>query len=196
VVTHRERVVALVRRSVPGQHREEAAQVCAIGLLVALERYDDAKSGPDRGKKNFWGYALPYVRDELRLWMDKGVRWRNTKMSKAVRAAREAKGDFGSTFVSVEAIESAGEFFAAAGVSVDELAAESEALRLLRLFIARLTDKERAIIFSDSGRTRTGSLHSSLVERCKAFVRGSEGKCLKNTGSSSSSTTPRGSAAG
>lgn len=76
VLEHKESIEAYVRKVVPPNSREDAKQSALEGLLIALEKYDESIAGPDRGKKSFWGYALPYVRNEVQKWMSVGVYWR------------------------------------------------------------------------------------------------------------------------
>jgi len=70
VAANRENVAALVRRTVAPRHREEAEQVGAIGILVALEKHDPS------GRVPFRRLALQHARGEIQAWMDHGVFWR------------------------------------------------------------------------------------------------------------------------
>jgi hypothetical protein len=75
IVRHRSRIAALVRRTIPwSQHHEVARQVAAIGVLVALEKWEPAHAGAD--SEAFWLFASRYVHAELRLWIDRGTFFR------------------------------------------------------------------------------------------------------------------------
>lgn len=88
VLAHQDRLDRLVRRMVPApQHRAEAKQAGAIGILLALEKYD-----PDRGVA-FWTFAYWFVREEIRTWMGKGFYWAqmpNRGKSEARQKSRDA----------------------------------------------------------------------------------------------------------
>lgn len=176
VSRHRHKLHLFVRSLVPAQHFDEGAQVGALGLLLALEKYDDAKSGPDRGKKDFFAFAKPYIRDEVRVWMDKGVRWRNTKVNKERKAAQAAKGtDGGVHHDSLDAASAAGAEFKAEAPTPDELASELEALKRLRAFVASLTVAEVRLLFVErEPGQRQADAHRALVRRARRAVRGSE----------------------
>lgn len=177
VTEHRDRVAALVRRGVPKRLRAEACQVGALGLLVALEKYDPERSGPDRGKKSFWGFAFPYVREEIRVWLDHAAGWQNTKMSKAKRAEMEARGTAPKPVASMDADNSLGltlHDFVKADVSVEGDVVDVEVARRLKLFAETLNAGEREVLFSDNEKTRSSRLHLILTERAAAFVKDGE----------------------
>ncbi|HXB26786.1 MAG TPA: hypothetical protein VNV25_18815 [Gemmatimonadaceae bacterium] len=77
VAAHRAEVAAVVRKIVPSKHWEEAEQLGALGVLVALEKYDP-KTGSDR-VGGFWNFARRHVRREIRKWLDDGERGTRTK---------------------------------------------------------------------------------------------------------------------
>jgi len=179
ITEQRPKFEAFVRRQVPSAHRQEGFQVAAIGILVALEKYDEEISGPDRGKKSFWGFAFPYVREELRRWMDHGVGWRNSKLSKSEKAALESRG--GSTSVtSLEFLSESGIEFGTSDRAVDETAGDLEVLRRLQAFVSTLSVDEKELLFWRPGpgwsrlNSKNRALHCSLIERATAFVQGDE----------------------
>jgi hypothetical protein len=57
-------------RGLPPRHKEEAAQLVALGVLVALEKYDPTLAGIDRVNA-FWVHAFGQVRKELVIWTDR-----------------------------------------------------------------------------------------------------------------------------
>ena len=181
IEAHRPHVAALVRRLVPAEHREEGQQVGALGVLVALEKYDDGIAGPDRGKKCFWGFAYLYVRDELQRWIDVGVNWRKTPnrgKSAARKANRQAAsihrqparldaplpGDDGGTLQ---------DLLQHVSPTVEELFSVAETLALLLSFARTLSAKDRKILFSENSQCMISRHYLSLVERATAFMQGS-----------------------
>lgn len=183
VVSHHDRVRSLVRRYVPAGHREEGEQVAALGLLVALEKYDDAVSGPDRGKKSFWGFAFPYVRDELRAWLDVSVWWCKAA-NRGKSAKRRARADEIKKLRKIASLDKIEPHTEAPLIdriqlpesdSVEDLAGEVESLRLLRAFCETLSADEARILLSEHVQVQGSRHHLSLVERATAFVRGNEG---------------------
>jgi DNA-directed RNA polymerase specialized sigma subunit len=63
---YRGRIAAVARALAKPSDWEGAEEVGAIGLLVALEQYE----GP---ADDFWRFAVVFVRDEIRLWLDSDV---------------------------------------------------------------------------------------------------------------------------
>ena len=171
VVAYRDRIAALVRRRFPAELRDEAAQVAAIGLLVALEKYD-----PDRGVP-FWPFAVPWVRSELELWVGHGVRWRpSTKGAMGRRVAVES--------LIHAAFDAERHDRASEGDSVEDLVGNAEVLRLVSAFLAELPAEDRDLLLCEKrdrdgggivmGNNARSRRYLSLVERATAFVRGSE----------------------
>lgn len=159
----------------PVWHREEAAQVAALGVLVALEKYDANISGPDRGKKRFWNYAFVHVREELRTWADRALGWQNTKMNAARRAAREAKGQ--TTVGRMLSLELELELDARPDLLVADdtpegLASDLEAAAALNEFLTTLSAEEKRTLLSENENVRKSRLHVSLRERAAAVLTG------------------------
>ena len=154
VVAYRPMVAGQARRMAPPRHWEEAEQAGMVGLLVALDRYDDPT--PDRGAKSFWGFAVLYVRDEIQQWMDRGVRWEKTKLSKARQQARAARGDAPAQVQPFDETSHAPPEL----LSTEELAAQAESLRRHAEFAKAIPVDSR------------GPVSTYLVERITALLGG------------------------
>jgi DNA-directed RNA polymerase specialized sigma subunit len=148
---------AYVRRYFAPEHRAEAEQVAAIGILVALEKWDPTR--PRVNEDAFWGFATLYVRDELRKWADVGIRWR--KSAKSKKRPHEAPA-----IVPLEGDEPA------AGPDVEALTAEVEIARKLRKFAETLTERDYLTFISTDARVNRSSRYYDLVRRARIYVRG------------------------
>ncbi len=185
VSAYRALVSKHVRMMVPERFREEAEQVGAIGLLVALERYDVTKAtayGGDRGRA-FWNYAKRFVRDEVRDWRDRGVFWRprtrkvRTGHDEAQAQAHRLPLQMDFTVDQADTGVDANEWQVDHQTPlVDALAVEHELRGRLDAFIDTLNDEERAIVLSEDGRDHLSRRHRALVTRAAAFVRGTDGR--------------------
>lgn len=175
VELYRLRVVALAHRAVPREYWREAEQVGLIGLLVALEKFDP------EGKHDFWYLASTAVRDEIRTWRDTGIYWRkDTNRGKSparVAARQEAQRqgqhesadttrDRGSDLGSISIKDA---YFDSSAPTPEDLYANEEARRLCAAFLSTLNDEDRAALFAPKN-----PRHRSLIERARAFVRGSD----------------------
>ncbi len=176
VVECREKVGAFVRRILPREHHEEAIQCGIIGLLVALDKYDDAIAGPDLGKKSFWGYAFPFVQNEISNWVDRGIHWR-PRARNARNSTAEAKAQ--RRQLSMDAVQEVlgtdmtlHDLFSDDKPNAEEIVGEFEASVLLNEFTETLTNEDRKLLFTkETGRPRS-SRYLSLVGRAKAAVLG------------------------
>lgn len=194
VVAYRSHVESLARKLLRPQHIEEATQAGCIGLLLALEKYDDQIAGPDRGKKSFWAFVFPYVRDEIRTWADAGVYWRKSpnrgRSTERVAARAEAE-----TMRQVKSLD----YVMADGIAVvdtfpddaptpEDIAEVSEARARLAQFSDTLSTRDREILFSENSQRVRSRHHLSLVERATAFVAGESvsGHCVALRGNTDS----------
>ena len=184
VAAHREDVARFVRRALRGRqaHWEEAEQVGRLGVLVGLEKYDPEIAGPDRGRKSFWLFVFPYVRDEIQRWMDHTISWRprSRNLARDERTAEQREERAAQRRpLSLDETE-----IALAEASVEELVEGMELLGLLDRFLATLSDADRQLLLCEKRERAEGGVREgnnnrsrrylSLVERATAFVRGDE----------------------
>lgn len=182
IANYRNHVRTCVRKAVPAEHYEEAEQVGALGLLVALEQYDPKLIGPDRGAA-FWWFARLIVQNEIQRWMDVGIYWRkapNRGKGEARQATRDA-AQVHRTVASMDAPLPGGEnatlhdLTPDTSPSVEDLTADAESCTRLRAFAATLLPEEAELLMSENGHHVRSRHYLTLVGRARAFVRGSDG---------------------
>lgn len=167
-------VFSVVRRSVDRQHWPEAMQAGAVGILIALNKWDPERIGEDRGHA-FWFFARRWVQDEIQKWIDRGVYWRPRSRG---RAASHELSALHRNPVSLDAPAPAAvdtnlySLFPANQPSIEELAADAELRGRLFQFAATLTNKEREILFSENAQRMGTRRYLDLVERARAFLKG------------------------
>jgi RNA polymerase sigma factor (sigma-70 family) len=134
-----EKIVRAKLRDLP-EHWAEGDQVAALGLLVALERFD-CEIAAYRGS-TFWTFAFWPIQHELEAWLSASIFWRketNRGKSATRRAARET-ARASQTALSLElALETPSD-----AATPEEEIASNELHGLLHEFLASLTPSERA----------------------------------------------------
>jgi RNA polymerase sigma factor (sigma-70 family) len=179
IETHRGHIRRLVRRMLRDpQHWAEGEQVGALGVIVALGKYD-----PDRGVP-FWGFAVRVVENEIDKWMDCGVRWKARSKKGAEHVERDPSRRFGAqagVALAPDELEGAIEL----APNAEALVGEVEQSDRLTRFLATLSDKDRALLLvvtrerSEGGVAAGNNARSrrylSLVGRAREFLRGNYG---------------------
>lgn len=164
VVKYRGRLASYVRRHLSARHWQEAEQVGAIGLLVALEKFEPSRGVP------FWFFAVQWVRKEIQRWLNHGVYWRphtNGAKGRQTHDEHRAHGEFQD-----EAHVSETE-------NVEDLVSTAEGLSRVGQFLDTLSVEERHLLICekrDRGNPNSDRVrrYLSLVGRATAFVRGNE----------------------
>lgn len=165
---YRARIAGVVRALTTPPNWAEGEQVGAIGLLVALERYDSARLGEDRGGA-FWFFAQAYVRDEVQSWLDHGVLWRPRRQRKPSAGAPRR-------FESLEALTVE---IACARENAEDLFAKAEGVALVQKFVSSL-DSADAHLLTCEKRERgdptspRAQRYGDLFRRLIQYVRGDE----------------------
>ena len=168
VKAYRAHVASAARRYVAPEHRADAEQAGALGVLVALEKYDPSRLGAhrvggDRGGA-FWFFAATHVRNEIQKWKDVGVSWR-PRSRKKVASEEHALHMVHFSMENTKDLPSD-------EPTVEELLIDVETEQRLVRFAASLTVDDLAVLFSQSGRCKASRRYLSLVERAKAFIKG------------------------
>jgi hypothetical protein len=182
IEAHRGHVAALARRMVPTQHRQEAEQVGAIGLLLALEKYDPTPRQGHSTSPVFWSYAFTFARDEIRAWKANGVYWRKPA-NRGKGEARQANRDAASRHLLPKSMDAEMRLHAnesttlhdvipSPGSTVEEIVSDVEAMSLLLTFAENLTATEQEILFSENSQRVRSRHHKDLVQRAAAFIKG------------------------
>lgn len=136
IARYRDRLTRFVKFALWSPHlHAEAIQVGAIGLLVALDKWDpEYKEHYDDGA--FFGFATLYIRNEIRKWLDHGVNWRPTARTRKQVDHPEHK----------QPSEFCDEAHAQDVDDPETKAANAEALERLRSFLATLSNKDRHLM--------------------------------------------------
>lgn len=181
VIAYREKIQGAVRRLLPRspQHWEEACQVGALGLLVALEKYQ-----PKPGAKPwaFWRFACLPVMSEIREWMGVGVYWRKpaNRGKSPERAAQRVAAKLQELHGSLDAeIRGTAEtlhdrVFDEVSPLQEALVGDAEAAARLATFVRTIAPEDAAVLLTEDHRQVNSRHHKALVERARAFVIGSE----------------------
>ena len=171
VAANKTRVASLVRRLVRSpDHWREAEQVGAVGILVALEKYDPTLVGEDRGAA-FWNFARQWVIHEIQTYLGNSVFWRKAPN----RGRSEARKKQAEAVVRVhESIDLVNEP-ACTSPSQEERLGREEQRALLRLFASTLSARDRAVLYSTNSQRVRSRHYLDLVERATTFV--SEAAC-------------------
>jgi hypothetical protein len=181
VLAFRDRIAALVRGLAPREHRAEAEQVGALGVLVALEKYDPGRKEyePEKGSY-FWNFARSIVLDEIQRWMDQGVYWRKSA-NRGKSPERVAQREAAQSQRHVASLDAETAIVPMdPSPTVEELLGNAEGEALVRQFAATLTPDDRHLLLCEKrerGNPNSPRLrhYQSLVERLTAFVKGSDG---------------------
>lgn len=161
------RVASFVRRRVPREDREEGEQVGAIGVMLALEKYDPARGVP------FWGFARNYVLHEIQRWREVAApRSHDAKRDAHIIRQIPVRLDDVSHLI-VEAL------------TAEEIVSEAELLSRVKAFVQSLSREDAALLLCEKRERKEGGVASgnnarsrgylSLVERARAFVIGEDG---------------------
>lgn len=178
-------VIAAVRKTVPPQHVEDGVQAGLLGVLLALQKLEPAKTNE---AFDFWPFALPYVRDAVQSWADHAIAWR--PRARKERDATEARALHSQPRSFDEPHTGLHNFLPSPDLSPEELYAEAEASALFGKFLATLSDDDRRLLTcerrerSDGGVEKGNNVRARryllLVERATAFVKGSESRGPRN----------------
>lgn len=183
----RGRVSALVRRMVSQrEHWREAEQVGAVGVIVALGRYDANRND------SFWGFAHLIVRDEIEMWMGRAIYWRPSTKRALGRTSnpvhsipRSMDAELPHRHADSSATTATLHDFVSCTVPTAEAQTiEAELNAKLSAFLDTLTGDEKRLLLCEKRERANGGVEAgnnvrarrylSLVERASAFVRGSD----------------------
>lgn len=175
LAAYRPRVKGLVTGRCPPAFRRDAEQAGAIGLLVALEKYDPTRGVP------FWVIASQWVKDEIQKAIATGLLWRPRARNRTREAAMAARGEDPVAARRMDRqhvnVDSARDLEAD---DVEDQVAEAEATGLLREFAATLSAEDAHLLLcekrvrEEQGNNNRARRYQLLVERAKAFVKGDE----------------------
>ena len=173
VAANKTRVAGLVRRLVRSpDHWREAEQVGAMGILVALEKYDPTLVGEDRGAA-FWNFARRWVIHEIQTYLGNSVFWRKAP-NRGRSEARKKQAEAAAVGRAHECIDLVTEPACTCPSQEEQLAREEERA-LLRLFASTLSARDRAVLYSTNSQRVRSRHYLDLVERATTFV--SEAAC-------------------